>query len=161
MSGSNFKGTDYNVKFSIQMLGNATVGVSSVCEKICYPADICSGHRSGPKSVLTLGAFAVLGLLCMTRPLKISTCLLVVILAVVMMSSSSFFVNSSQSTNVEPDGGCGCTLPYVPHPSSSFEIQEGIVKPPVQLVFYHSPNVTVNVIENSECVPFCLINTYT
>ena len=155
MSAPNSEGIEHDVKFSIQMLGNATVGLSSVCEKDCFPAKTCSGHRSGPKSVVTLGVFAVLGLLCVTRPLKFSTYLVVVILAVVMMSSSSFFANSSQSTNVVPDGGCACTPPYTYEEIGN----QGKQKQPFQFVLYHSPNVNVNVIENSECVPFLLINS--
>ena len=136
------------VTFSLQMLGNATVGVSSVCKNRCigqHGQKLCSGQGRVRQSGLALGVFTVLGLLCMARPIKFSTCLLVVTLAVVM-SSPYLFANSANSTNVVPDDGCDCAPPY------SYESYVEYGNTPVQLVLFHRPEVDVHVTENSECV---------
>ena len=151
------------VTFGLQMINqsatDATVSISSVCEKNkhCFESYwgtsrlICAGGRAAPSnSMVALGVFAVLGLLSIARPLHFSTCLLAVTLAVVVLSTpSSFFANSTDATNVVPDGGCNCETPYTPRQWGANSAIE-----PVQLVLLHSPNVTVKVTKNSECVPF-------
>ena len=149
------------VMFSLQMLGNATVGVSSRCKNWRRPSGPKGGQKEckdgqttcvsgqGPvrQSGLALGVFTVLGLLCMARPIKFSTCLLVVTLAVVM-SSPYLFTNSASSTNVVPDDGCLCAPPY----TYTKYVQDEYRNMPVQLVLFHRPEVNVIVTENSECV---------